>query len=85
MISRWRLHEADKRAWKRWKGHGNLDYMYQMVNEQGRNGECEPWQIYRKVTRRCSCWMCGNERRHFGKPTVQERRMVGAGVDGWGE
>lgn len=20
----------------------------------------------------CSCWMCGNERKHFKKPTVQE-------------
>lgn len=22
----------------------------------------------------CSCPMCGNPRRHFGRPTVQERR-----------
>ena len=22
----------------------------------------------------CSCWMCGNPRRHFGERTLQERR-----------
>jgi len=22
----------------------------------------------------CSCWMCGNPRRHFGERTVQEKR-----------
>lgn len=22
----------------------------------------------------CSCWMCGNPRRSFGEPTLQERR-----------
>ena len=22
----------------------------------------------------CSCWMCGNPRRHLGEPTIQERR-----------
>ena len=22
----------------------------------------------------CSCWMCGNPRRYFGEPTLQERR-----------
>lgn len=22
----------------------------------------------------CSCYMCGNPRRHFGEPTIQERR-----------
>ncbi|KFG92189.1 hypothetical protein GQ56_0138930 [Burkholderia paludis] len=23
----------------------------------------------------CSCWMCGNPRRHLGELTMQERRM----------
>ena len=23
----------------------------------------------------CSCWMCGNPRRHFGKKTLQELRQ----------
>ncbi len=23
----------------------------------------------------CSCWMCGNPRKWFGIPTIQERRM----------
>lgn len=22
----------------------------------------------------CSCWMCGNPRRHFGETTLQERK-----------
>ena len=22
----------------------------------------------------CSCWMCGNQRRHFDTPTLQERK-----------
>lgn len=26
----------------------------------------------------CSCHMCGNERRHFGNPTVQEKRAAEA-------
>lgn len=24
----------------------------------------------------CSCWMCGNPRRHFGDKTIQERRAA---------
>jgi len=23
----------------------------------------------------CSCWACGNPRRHFGEPSLQERRL----------
>ena len=26
--------------------------------------------------RPCSCWMCGNPRRYFGQPTMQERRAA---------
>jgi hypothetical protein len=29
---------------------------------------------FRKTKRPCSCWMCGNPRKYFGEPTVQERR-----------
>lgn len=25
----------------------------------------------------CSCWMCGNPRRYFNQPTLQERRQRG--------
>jgi hypothetical protein len=24
----------------------------------------------------CSCWMCGNPRRHFGERTAQEQRWI---------
>ncbi|MGO4332011.1 hypothetical protein AB4Z48_37250 [Cupriavidus sp. 2TAF22] len=24
----------------------------------------------------CSCWMCGNPRRHMGERTIQERRFM---------
>jgi hypothetical protein len=41
--------------------------------------ETEEWQHYRKVTRPCSCSMCGNPRRHWGQLTVQERRQKAAG------
>jgi len=23
----------------------------------------------------CSCWMCGNPRKYFNQPTIQERRF----------
>ena len=32
--------------------------------------------IYRKVRKPCSCYMCGNPRRHFGKRTLQEIRLL---------
>ena len=35
-----------------------------------------------RTRRPCSCWMCGNPRRHLGEVTVQERRLAGAGIDG---
>lgn len=30
----------------------------------------------RKNRCKCSCPMCGNERRHFGRKTIQERRQL---------
>jgi len=29
-----------------------------------------------KTPRPCSAWCCGNPRRHFGTPTMQERRAA---------
>ena len=29
---------------------------------------------YRKTKRFCSCWMCGNPRRHFNEKTIQEKK-----------
>jgi hypothetical protein len=32
----------------------------------------------------CSCWMCGNARRYFKEPTLQERRAADPGSElGW--
>lgn len=31
----------------------------------------------------CSCWMCGNPRRHEQGPTMQERRFGGQERLGW--
>jgi hypothetical protein len=30
----------------------------------------------------CSCWMCGNPRRHLRERSVQERRLSDGGVAG---
>lgn len=29
----------------------------------------------------CSCWMCGNPRRHLGSLTIQEQRVRHSGAD----
>jgi len=29
-----------------------------------------------RTPKHCSCWMCGNPRKWFGKRTVQERRAM---------
>ena len=41
----------------------------------------ENWRRYRKVTAFCSGACCGNPRRHFGKVTIQERRLDGVGEE----
>ncbi len=30
--------------------------------------------LYSKTPKPCSCWMCGNPRRHFNESPIQERR-----------
>lgn len=32
--------------------------------------------VVRDTPAACSCWMCGNPRRHFGERTIQERRAM---------
>ena len=46
-------------------------------------GHVDPRHVGRaaKSPRPCSCWKCGNPRRFFGEPTVQERRAE----ERWGE
>lgn len=71
MVSRQRLHEADRHAWRRWRAfqfNGVLDPLPQ-------------WNRYRKVTKPCSCSMCGNPRRWWGQRTVQERRLAGGPIE----
>ena len=31
--------------------------------------------IYANTIPTCSCWMCGNPRRHFGEKTLAEKRF----------
>jgi hypothetical protein len=33
----------------------------------------------------CSCWMCGNPRRYFGQPTLQEIRCSKVEHQSWNE
>ena len=33
------------------------------------------WRLYRKVTSRCSCWMCGHQRKHNGPKISEQREM----------
>ena len=42
---------------------------------KGLRAEDVPGYTHRLLQDRqpCSCWMCGNPRRHFGKKTLQER------------
>lgn len=37
--------------------------------------------ILYRTPARCSCFMCGNPRKYFGEPTLQERRQMQAGED----
>jgi hypothetical protein len=44
----------------------------------------EPWRDSPRLLHRyaidrtpCSCFLCGNPRRHLGEPTIQERRHLG--------
>jgi hypothetical protein len=41
--------------------------------------DIEPRRVgmYARTPKPCSCWMCGNPRRHHGEPTLRERRERG--------
>jgi hypothetical protein len=34
-----------------------------------------------ETPKNCSCFMCGNPRKWFGEPTVQEKKMSQRGAD----
>jgi hypothetical protein len=34
--------------------------------------------LYVDTPKPCSCWMCGNPRRYFDEPSIQERRATPA-------
>lgn len=38
--------------------------------------------VVRDTPAACSCWMCGNPRRHFGERTIQERRAMSSDFKG---
>lgn len=59
-----RLEQADKKAKRRVKGM-SFDF-----------DDYKPdYRQYRKTTKRCSCWMCGNRRKHEGLPISELREM----------
>jgi hypothetical protein len=61
MISRERLRQANKHAQRRARF-----IMW----------DASDWRKLRDVTKPCSSWCCGNERRWFGIPPIQERRQA---------
>ena len=69
MISRQRLHDANRHALRRWRA------IYRGESEPWRFAS--PWQRFRKLTAPCSCLACGNPRR-YGELTRQERRAIEA-------
>lgn len=46
--------------------------------DQGENLATEPrrWGRHCAAPAACSCWMCGNPRRHLGLRTIQEQRFL---------
>jgi len=62
------------RAYRRHQRHRALARATRALRRLGL--PVEPCRAYAFAVDRkpCSCWMCGNPRRYFGEPTVQERR-----------
>jgi hypothetical protein len=57
-----------------------------MLNRVRRTGWYRSWKRWngkeeeiarrwRDNMKKCSCWMCGNQRRHFGQLPIQEKRI----------
>ncbi len=63
-----RLVQANKIARKTW----NRFYRWTIGVTMG--NFLPPIGRYRKVRTPCSCYMCGNPRKHFKEKTIQERR-----------
>lgn len=60
-----RHHAARKKAWARKKlRHYFLDPQHPPPRRVG---------LYADTPKVCSCWMCGNPRRHQGEVTLRER------------
>lgn len=59
-----RLEQANKKAKKRAEG---ISYYFDDFKPD--------YHYYRKTTKRCSCWMCGNRRKHEGLPISELREM----------
>lgn len=57
---------------------GHLTFSWRL-----RNGETIPKReigILAKTPHNCSCWMCGNQRKHFGSPLREERQLQMADI-----
>jgi hypothetical protein len=65
-----RLDKANQIARRLWGIYFPKTDWRQHVKKQGVYAVC--LGSYRKVRRPCSCWMCGNPRRHFGTRTRRE-------------
>jgi hypothetical protein len=65
-----RLNKANRIARRLWGIYFRGTDWRQHLKRQGVFAVCVG--SYRKVRRPCSCWMCGNPRKYFGRRTRQE-------------
>ena len=72
-----RRHQANRHMWRRLKEDRNQHY---------ENLSCPCWTDrkamakFKEQPKLCSCWMCSNQRNHFG-PTFQELRALSVPMD----
>jgi len=63
-----RHHDKRKKAWvRKTLGHYFMDSDDPSARRVG---------IYSRTQKICSCFMCGNPRHYYHKPTIQERRAL---------
>jgi hypothetical protein len=64
-----------------WRGHHEIRIKHRVRQYYGGYAKDKPRQAGRIAHARqpCSCWMCGNRRRHLRERSLQERRAFQAG------